>query len=224
MIPQLWSSSKVSYDKDAAFRISHWGPKQKLFYRARQAVQSSHNIHSRMKILSIVKILVDKQFGYGYLKEKKIMRANQKEYTFKEADFSRLHLNDIEDMYLLYAQNKLHHLTGDEQTDIVTTLQFFIRRIVLQKRVEDVQLGVESYQTKLNITMLQVRCVVLDTKEPYTIFYEPIGVVYLKKEDKKYLMRADELYKFGDGTLKKARDKLDYMLHNFELGYNQGYK
>ncbi|GKA47858.1 hypothetical protein Tco_0740816 [Tanacetum coccineum] len=27
---------------------------------------------------------------------------------------------------------------------------------------------------------------------------------------------------FGDGTLKKAHDRLDYMLHNFELGYTEG--
>ncbi|GJV15298.1 hypothetical protein Tco_1360621 [Tanacetum coccineum] len=116
----------------------------------------------RMKILSIIRILVDKQFGYGYLKEIVVRRSNQKEYTFKEADFPRLHLNDIEDI------------------------------IVIQKWVEDVQLRVESYQTKLNITMPQ------------------------------FLMRVDEVYKFGYGTLKKVRDKLDYMLHNFELGYNDG--
>ncbi|GKC98944.1 hypothetical protein Tco_1169219, partial [Tanacetum coccineum] len=132
------------------------------------------------------------------------------------------HLNDIEDMYLLYAQNKLHHLIGDKQTDLVSALRFFIRRIVIQKRVKDVQLRVESYQTKLNITMPQVRCAGLDDKEPYTTFYKPRGVVYLNKDNNKFLMKADELYKFRDGTLKKVCDKLDYMLHNFELGYNKG--
>ncbi|GJX53428.1 hypothetical protein Tco_0281797 [Tanacetum coccineum] len=35
-------------------------------------------------------------------------------------------------------------------------------------------------------------------------------------------MRADEVYKFGDRTLKKVHDKLDYMLKNFKLGYNKG--
>ncbi|GJW53505.1 hypothetical protein Tco_0097590 [Tanacetum coccineum] len=71
-----------------------------------------------MKILSIITISVDKQFGYGYLKGIIVRRANQKEYVFKEADFLKLHFNDIEDMYLLYAQNKLHHLKGDEQVDL----------------------------------------------------------------------------------------------------------
>ncbi|GJR17142.1 hypothetical protein Tco_0965669 [Tanacetum coccineum] len=93
---------------------------------------------------------------------------------------------------------------------------------VLKKRVEDIQLGVESYQTKLNLTCPQVRCDGLDAKEPYTIFHKPRGVVYLNKDNKKYLMRADELYKFGDGTLKKVHDKPDFMLHNFVLGYHDG--
>ncbi|GJU40227.1 hypothetical protein Tco_1193184 [Tanacetum coccineum] len=146
-----------------------------------------------MKILSIIRILVDEQFRYGYLKEIVVRRANQKEYTFKEADFPRLHLNDIEDMYLLYAQNKLHHLTNDEETDL----------------------------TNLNITMPHVRCASLDIKEPYTMFYEPRGVVYQNKDNNKFLIIVDEVYKFGDGTLKKVRDKLDYMLHNFELCQNQ---
>ncbi|GJS90759.1 hypothetical protein Tco_0773395 [Tanacetum coccineum] len=110
-------------------------------------------------------------------KEIVVKRANQKKYVFKEADFPRLHLNDIKDMFLLYAQNKLHHLTGDQQD--------------------------------------------LDAKEPYTIFHKPRGVVYLNKDNKKYLMRADKLYKFRDGTLKKFHDKLDYILNNFELGYNR---
>ncbi|GJR70021.1 retrovirus-related pol polyprotein from transposon TNT 1-94 [Tanacetum coccineum] len=161
------------------------GSKRKLFYIARQVVQSNHKVCSRMKIHSIIRMSVDKQFGYGYLKEIVVRCANQKEYTFKEAEFLRLHLSDIKDMYFLYAQNKLHHLTSDEHTNLV-------------------------------------RCAGLDDKEPYTIFYKPKGVVYLNNDNKKFLMRADEVYKFGDGTLKKVYDKLDYMMQNFELGYNDG--
>ncbi|GJR30092.1 hypothetical protein Tco_1106324 [Tanacetum coccineum] len=220
MIPKLWSSSKVQYDLNAAFRIHHWGPKRQLFYISRNKATSRHKVYSRMKILSIIRISVDKQFGYGYLKEIIVRRANQKEYIFNKADFPRLHLNDIEDMFLLYIQNKLHHLTGDEQFDRVNALRIFIRRTVIKKRVEDVQLRVKSYQTNLNITFPQTKCDGLDFKEPYTIVYEPRGVVYQNKSNRKKLMRADELYKFSDGTLKVVRDNLDSMLHNFVLGYN----
>nr|GEX10215.1 hypothetical protein [Tanacetum cinerariifolium] len=69
MISKLWSSSKVAYEEDVAFEISYWGPKRKLFYRARQVVQSIHKVYSRMKILSIIRISVVKQFGDGTLKK-----------------------------------------------------------------------------------------------------------------------------------------------------------
>ncbi|GJY27407.1 hypothetical protein Tco_0402133 [Tanacetum coccineum] len=161
MISNPWSSSKVAYDKDVAYEISHWGLKQKLIYKSRQAKQSNHTVYSRMKILSIVRISVDKQFGYGYLKEIVVKRANRKEYIFKEADFTILLLNDIEDMFLLYYQNKLHHLNGNVQTDMAVALWFFIRRTILNHRVKDVQLGVESYQTKLNLTRPQVSAPVI---------------------------------------------------------------
>ncbi|GKA70860.1 hypothetical protein Tco_0776999 [Tanacetum coccineum] len=101
MIPKLWSSSKVQYDKDDALRIHHYGSKRQLFYRARHG------------------------------------RSNQKESVFNEANFSRLHLNDIEDMLLIYVQNKIHHLKGDEQVDLINALRLFTQRIVLNKRVED---------------------------------------------------------------------------------------
>ncbi|GJY62796.1 hypothetical protein Tco_0464256 [Tanacetum coccineum] len=132
----------------------------------------------------------------------------------------KLHLNDIEDIFLMYVQNKLHHLKGHEQVDLINALRLFTRRIILKKWVEDVQLGVESYQMKLNITMPQITCAGIEVKEPYTIMYKPRGVVYLNKSNLKISMRGDELYKFSDGMLKSDRDTLNPILHNFVLGYN----
>ncbi|GJX85376.1 hypothetical protein Tco_0336150 [Tanacetum coccineum] len=45
---------------------------------------SKHDVYSTMKILSAVSIKVDKQFGYGYLKQIVTRRADWKMYTFKE--------------------------------------------------------------------------------------------------------------------------------------------
>ncbi|GKE57745.1 hypothetical protein Tco_1496930 [Tanacetum coccineum] len=82
----------------------------------------------------------------------KAARADQKEYTFKVSDFPRLHLNDIIDMLLLHVQNKLFNLPGNDIVDLVIALRMFTQSLVIKKRVEDVQLGVKSYQKKLNIT------------------------------------------------------------------------
>ncbi|GKE09815.1 hypothetical protein Tco_1413366, partial [Tanacetum coccineum] len=162
----------------------------------------------------------DRKYTILLTKTKATRRADLKEYTFREENFSRLHLNDLEDMFLLYVQRKIHNLTGDEIVALVNALRMFTQSIVIQKRVEDVQLGVESYQIKLNITKPQTTCDGISFKEPCTIFYEPRGVVYLNKSNRKRLMRADELYKFSDGTLKSVCDNLNDMLHNFMLGYN----
>nr|GEU38365.1 putative reverse transcriptase domain-containing protein [Tanacetum cinerariifolium] len=162
-----------------------------------------------MKILNVIRISVDKEFGYGYLKEIVIRRVNQKEYIFNEADFPWLHLNDIEDMYLLKIQNKLYHLIGDEQFDLVNPLRLFIQRTVIKKRVEDVQVGVKSYPMKLNITMSQTTCDGLKFKEPYTIVYELTCVVYHNKSNEKILIRADKVYK----------DRLDTVVASVSSAY-----
>ncbi|GJY05214.1 hypothetical protein Tco_0371154 [Tanacetum coccineum] len=116
---------------------------------------------------------VEKKEGCGYLKEIMVRRANQNLYKFKECDFPDLHLNDIEDMLLLVAQNKLFNLDGDVIMDFVTALKMFTRGIILKNRVKDVQLGVESYQRKLNLTRPQRSCLDISAKELYNPNYDP---------------------------------------------------
>ncbi|GJV56490.1 hypothetical protein Tco_1457495 [Tanacetum coccineum] len=118
MIPKQWSVVKVGYNKDDAFGISHWGPKRQLYYISQINRLSKHDVYSTLKILSMVKVKVDKQFGYGYLEEIVVRREVRKQYTFKEGDFINLHLNDIEDMLLLVVQHKLFHLEGDAIVDL----------------------------------------------------------------------------------------------------------
>ncbi|GJZ63172.1 hypothetical protein Tco_0619593 [Tanacetum coccineum] len=57
-------------------------------------------------------------------------------------------------------------------------------------------------------------------KELYTSSYKPPGVIYEDLVKQKWVMWADELYKFSDGTLKKVRDKLRHRIPDFRLGYN----
>ncbi|GKB60579.1 hypothetical protein Tco_0916765, partial [Tanacetum coccineum] len=103
-------------------------------------------------ILSVVSVKVDKLHGYGYLEEIVVRRADRQLYKFKEGDFVNLYLNDIEDMILLIVQHKLFQLDGDVIVDLAMALRMFTRSLIIKKRVEDVQLGVESYQKKLNST------------------------------------------------------------------------
>nr|GFB05684.1 hypothetical protein [Tanacetum cinerariifolium] len=67
-------------------------------------------------------------------------------------DFKRLRLQDIEDMLLLLVQGKLSNLTVEERFAFYVSLRMFTRSIVIQRRVEDLQLEVRSYQKRLNLT------------------------------------------------------------------------
>ncbi|GKD79794.1 hypothetical protein Tco_1342415 [Tanacetum coccineum] len=122
-----------------------------------------------------------------------VRRANQKLYTFKEGDFPNLYLNDIEDMLLLHVQNKLFNLDGDKIIDLAK---------------------------KLNITKPQKDFPGISAKEVYTTSYEPKEVVYLDSREQKRLMRADELYKFSNRTLKSVCEILHYRLLNFKFRHN----
>nr|GFA03455.1 hypothetical protein [Tanacetum cinerariifolium] len=67
-------------------------------------------------------------------------------------DFKRLRPQDIEDMLLLLVQGKLSNLTVEERFAFNVSLWMFTRSVIIQRRVEDLQLGVESYRKRLNLT------------------------------------------------------------------------
>ncbi|GKA41451.1 hypothetical protein Tco_0734044 [Tanacetum coccineum] len=71
----------------------------------------------------VVSVKVNDWYGYGHLEEIIVKRAYQQLYTFKEGDFKRLHLNDIEDMLLLIVQNKLNNLDGNVLVHLEASLR-----------------------------------------------------------------------------------------------------
>ncbi|GJU57606.1 hypothetical protein Tco_1235372 [Tanacetum coccineum] len=144
----MWSPVPVIYDKYALWGISHWGQKRQQFYG----------------------FAVNREYARDHLDWITVRRNNDKLYTFKEGDYKRLRLQDIEDMLLLQIQGKLTNLIIVECLALNVSLRMFTRSIVIQRRMEDLQLGVESYQKKLNLT------------RPDTMKYLPR--TYWKKVDK----------------------------------------
>nr|GFA72427.1 hypothetical protein [Tanacetum cinerariifolium] len=59
------------------------------------------------------------------------------------------YLQDIEDMLLLLVQGKLSNLTVDEHFAFNVSLRMFTRSIVIQRRVEDLQLGASASEFAL---------------------------------------------------------------------------
>ncbi|GKF22609.1 hypothetical protein Tco_0074931 [Tanacetum coccineum] len=60
----------------------------------------------------------------------------------------------------------------------------------------------------------------LHLKVLYTTLSHPKGIVYEGNDNRKRLMRADEIHKFSDGTLNKIYNKLEVILRDNKLGFN----
>nr|GFC22242.1 hypothetical protein [Tanacetum cinerariifolium] len=95
----------------------------------------------------------------------------------------------------------------------------FTRSIVIQRRVDDLQLGVESYQKRLNLTKPDTYRTYLRRHEAYTAYSNPRGFIYQNKDKKNRLIRIDELHKFSDGTLNDVRNALDDRLKGIQMQY-----
>ncbi|GJZ56475.1 retrotransposon protein, putative, ty1-copia subclass [Tanacetum coccineum] len=218
MVPNIWSPVKVAYDKYALWGISHWREQRKSFYAYARG-RKSRDVYSTKCIMAVTHVKVMGKHGYGYLEEIVVRRADNVLYRFKEGDFPRLRINDIEDMLLLVVQNRLINLSGDDVADFVIALRMFTRSLVIQKRVEDLQLGVESYQKQINVTKPDTTRPDLRKRHPYTPYKDPQGFIYVDDFKRNRLMRSDELYKFSDGTLTRLLSSLEDITKNIDIEY-----
>ncbi|GKE07773.1 hypothetical protein Tco_1411324, partial [Tanacetum coccineum] len=82
-------------------------------------MKSPHDVYSKRRIIAVTSVKVMRWYGYGYLEEIAVRRDVQK----------KLSNHDVDDRY-----------------DLGVALRMFTRHIVILYRVEDLQLGVESYQ------------------------------------------------------------------------------
>nr|GEY56560.1 hypothetical protein [Tanacetum cinerariifolium] len=84
---------------------------------------------------------------------------------------------------------------------------------------QDLQLSVESYQKKLNLTRPDTYGTDLKRKEAYNAYSNPRGFLYQNKDKHNRLMQIDELHKFSDGTLTDVRTALDDRLKWIRMNY-----
>ncbi|GJZ28783.1 hypothetical protein Tco_0573430, partial [Tanacetum coccineum] len=110
-----------------------------------------------------------------------------------------------------------------DKVHLFNAVNLWIKNIIIRKRVEDLQLRIESYQTKLNLTQPDWDVSDFLFKEDYTIVSKPRVVIYRDRYDQKKMMQETEVHKFSDGRLNRILDKLDHMVKDFKLfKYNPG--
>nr|GFA68961.1 hypothetical protein [Tanacetum cinerariifolium] len=86
----------------------------------------------------------------------------------------------------------LFHLDEKDIVDFIVAVCMFTRSLIIKRRIDDLQLGVESYQKKLNIIAPQKTFLEIEFKELYTPS-DLAGIIYEDLDKQPRLMRANEL-------------------------------
>nr|GEV17789.1 hypothetical protein [Tanacetum cinerariifolium] len=125
-------------------------------------------VRTHMRILSVVRIKVFSMYRYDYMKKIVLRRADLNKHIIVERDFKYLYLSDFEDLYLLNLQGHLNHMPPKDKKILTITVNLWTRHLVIQQRVEDFQLGIESYQIQLNLTKPRWDATGFEYKHDYT--------------------------------------------------------
>nr|GFC80707.1 hypothetical protein [Tanacetum cinerariifolium] len=102
--------------------------------------ESARDVYSKRRIITVTELKIVEWHNYKHLDWITVRKDDDKLYRFKEGDFKRLRIQDTEDMLLLLVQRKLINLTVEERFAFNVSLRMFTRSIVIQRRVEDLQL------------------------------------------------------------------------------------
>nr|GFB42159.1 hypothetical protein [Tanacetum cinerariifolium] len=154
-------------------------------------------------------------------KEKAIRSAGKSTQGMVELEFflEEVYKATIDQLDWVNPEGKLTNLIVEERFAFNVFLRMFTKSIVIQRRVEDLQLGGESYQKKLNLTRPDTYRSDLNRKEAYIAYFNPRGFIYQNKDKQNRLMRIDELHNFSDGTLTDVRTALDDRLKRIRMKY-----
>nr|GFC15430.1 hypothetical protein [Tanacetum cinerariifolium] len=81
--------------------------KRQQFYGFAVNRESALDVYSKRRIIDVTELKIVEWHNYKHLDWISVRRDDDKIYKFKEGDFKRLRLQDIEDMLLLLVQGKL---------------------------------------------------------------------------------------------------------------------
>ncbi|GJV26841.1 hypothetical protein Tco_1383289 [Tanacetum coccineum] len=219
LVPEhMWINDVCTYDVSASYGISYWCFNRQKFYIDRHTADSSRKVvRTHMRILSVVSTKAYSHYGYDYLKEITLRRANYQEYRIAEKDFKNLYPSDFEDLNLLLLQGHLNHLPSSDKRMLSTAVNLWTRNLVIRQRVEDFQLGIESYQKQLNLTKPGWDATCFEYKHDYTIIESHRVVVFPVSNNERKIMMFNEIYKFSDGTLTNILEALDYRVKEYKV-------
>ncbi|GJX63593.1 hypothetical protein Tco_0296493 [Tanacetum coccineum] len=171
---------------------------------------------SKQATLLIVLLLIERNSTLTNTLLNQAARADYQEYTIAKKDFKNLYPSDFEDLNLLLLQGHLNRISSLDRCMLSTAVNLWTRNLVIRQRVEDFQLGIESYQKQLNLTKSGWEAKGFEYKHDYTIIESPRAVVFPFGNNERKIIRVNEIYKFSDGTLTNIMEALDYRVKEYK--------
>nr|GFB77538.1 hypothetical protein [Tanacetum cinerariifolium] len=102
LVPRtMWIKEPIGYDKRALWGVSHWGRKRQQFYGFAVNREFARDVYSKRRIIAVTELKIVEWHSYKHLDWITVRRDDDKLYKFKESDFKRLRIQDIDDMLLL---------------------------------------------------------------------------------------------------------------------------
>ncbi|GJZ22751.1 hypothetical protein Tco_0559790 [Tanacetum coccineum] len=163
----------------ARYGVEHWkNPHAKIFYirKQKEPRKPKEEVYSNSKIIQVIKTYWELGHEHKFITEIVARRANECIVSITEPDYKNLNKNDIEDMYLLIMNGKVPDYA---ETGLLWSLSVFIRSSVIWERLHDFQLGIESYQQKVNLTAQTISFLGIEKHRMFSIIYELVhGIIY----------------------------------------------
>ncbi|GJS91808.1 hypothetical protein Tco_0774444 [Tanacetum coccineum] len=192
-----WVEKSVKkFNPYARYNFKHWKKTHaKIFYIKKQKEPGNPKevVYSNSKIFQIIKTYWELGHEHKFIIKIVARRANGSIVSITESDYKNLNKNDIEDMYMLIVNNKVDDYV---ETGLLWSLSVFIRSIVIWERVHDFQLGVESYQQKVNLTTPIITFPGIEKYKSWKSYNNDVKNGYvtpsLNSEDVEYLQLFEE--------------------------------
>ncbi|GKE38483.1 hypothetical protein Tco_1461888, partial [Tanacetum coccineum] len=123
---QIWIDDVCTYDISAKYGISHWWfTRHKLYIDRHDYLSRRKDVRIHMRILSVVIIQAYSRYGYYYLSEIILRRADHQEHMIAKKDFKNLYPSDFEDLNLLLLQGHLDYLSGSDKRMLSTAVKLW---------------------------------------------------------------------------------------------------
>nr|GEX99590.1 hypothetical protein [Tanacetum cinerariifolium] len=187
VLDQFWIEDECKYDIAPMYGIFHWWFQRQRFYIVRHTSEGDRSA-VRTHMRILSVVRIEVFSMYGYDYMKKII-------------LRRANLNEH-----VIAERDFKYLYPSDFEDLY-----------LLNLQEDFQLGIESYQTQLNLTKPQWDATGFEYKHDYTVIDSPRVVTFQDIYGVQMMMRFNEIHKFNDGTLQQIDEALDYRVKEFRI-------